>query len=149
MVKLDDKDLYQLLLSEFRYAVRRDNHLAPGTCAQHIRDYLPRMSKQWRAHSAKQLSEEIIDERLWASGVFHEEDFKFEKDLPLGSDKKQLHEDYEWESLLVFLTSYLEAFPHNVERYMDYIYKRMTYSKGIDYYSTEIHNKLIENKAKI
>ena len=149
MVKLDDKDLYQLLITEFRYAVRRDNHLAPGTCAQHIRDYLPLMSKQWRAHSAKQLSEEIIEERLCASSVFHEEDFKFEKNLPFGSDKKQLHEDYEWESLLVFLIDYLEAFPYNVGRYMEHIKGRLTYSEGIDYYSTEIHNKLIENKAKI
>lgn len=148
MVKLEDKDLYQLLIAEFRYAVKRDNHLAPDTCAQHIKDYLPEMSKDWRAHTAKQLSEEIIEERLWNSGCFHDEDFKFEKDLPYGSNKKQLHEDYVWEELLVFLTNYLETLPHNVTRYMEYIYGRLTYSEGIDYYSIEMHNKLLENKEK-
>lgn len=148
MIEIDDRDLYQILIAEFRYAVRRDNHLAPDTCAQHIREYLPEMNKQWRAHLAKQLSEEIIDERLWASACFHEEEFKFEKDLPFGSNKKQLHEDYIWEELLVFLTNYLETLPHNVNRYMEYIYGHLTYSNGIDYYSTEIHNKLIENSER-
>ncbi len=150
MIKLDDKDLYQLLLAEFRYAVRRDNHLAPDTCAQHVRDYLPDMAKQWRAHTSKQLSEEIIDERLWASRYF-KPDFKFTNDVnSFMSDeqKEQLTEDYVWEGLLVFLTNYLESLPHNVERYMEYIKDRMTYSEGIDYYSTEIHNKIAENINK-
>ena len=148
MAMLDDRDLYQLLIAEFRYSVKRDNHLAPDTCAQHVKAYLPKMTEQWRAHTAKQLSEEIIDERLWNSGCFHDEDFKFEKYLPLGSNKKQLKEDYVWEELLVFLTNYLGTLPHNVNRYMEYIYGHMTYSTGIDFYSTEIHNKLIENKEK-
>ena len=118
MVKLDEKDLYQLLIAEFRYAVKRDNHLAPDTCAQHIRDYLPDMSKQWRAHTAKQLSEEIIDERLWASRYF-KPDFTFKSspiyDVLNGEEQKdQLNEDYVWEVLLVFLTNYLEHLPHNV-----------------------------------
>ena len=148
MVKLADKDLFQLLIAEFRYAVRRDNHLAPDTCAQHVKDYLPDMSKQWRAHTARQLTEEIIDERLWASGCFRDENFQFEKNLPFGSDKRQLHEDYVWEELLVFLTNYLEDLPHNINRYMEYIYGRMTYSEGINYTSVEMHNQLIENKNK-
>ena len=152
MVKLDEKDLYQLLLAEFRYAVKRDNHLAPDTCAQHIKDYLPYMHKQWRAHTAKQLSEEIIDERLWASRYFKPE-FTFRKD-PIydvfnGKEtKNQLAEDYIWEDVLVFLTNYLDSLPHNTERYMKYIKGRMDYSDGIDYYSTEIHNKIVENINK-
>jgi hypothetical protein len=148
MVKLDDKDLFQLLITEFRYAVTRDNHLAPGTCAQHINNYLPEMSNPWRAHTAKQLSEEIIDARLLASGCFIDEDFKFENNLPFNSDKKQLREDSEWEGLLVFLTNYLEHLPYNADRYMEHIKGRMTYSEGIDYYSTEIHNKITENINK-
>ena len=147
MVKLDEKDLFQILIAEFRYAVKRDNHLAPYTCAQHIKDYLPEMCGNWRAHAAKQLSEEIIDERIWASGCFHDEDFKFEKDLPFGSDKKQLHEDYVWEELLVFLTNYIDVLPHNIDRYMEHIYKHMTYSVGINYYSNEITEKLKANSA--
>ena len=150
MVKLDEKDLYQLLIAEFRYAVKRDNHLAPDTCAQHIKDYLPEMQKQWRAHTAKQISEEIIDERLWAS-KWMDPDFKFEHSLTgflSDEKKKQLYEDHVWEDLLVFLTNYLEHLPHNVERYMEHIRGRMTYSEGIDYYSTEIHNKIVENLNK-
>ena len=150
MVKLDEKDLYQILMAEFRYAVRRDNHLAPYTCAQHIKDYLPEMHKQWRAHTAKQLSEEIIDERLWAS-KWTDPEFKFEKDVHSflsETSKRQLDEDYVWEDLLVFLTNYLEHLPHNVDRYMEHIKGRMTYSEGIDYYSTELHNKISENIDK-
>jgi hypothetical protein len=152
MVKLDEKDLYQLLIAEFRYAVKRDNHLAPDTCTQHIKDYLPDMSKQWRAHTAKQLSEEIIDERLWAS-KWTDPEFKFKKCsdsfiLLSETPKKQLYEDHVWEDLLVFLTSYLEGLPHNADRYMEHIRGRMTYSEGIDYYSMEIHNKIAENLNK-
>lgn len=150
MVKLDEKDLYQILMAEFRYAVKRDNHLAPDTCAQHIKSYLPDMHKQWRAHTAKQLSEEIIDERLWASN-WTDPEFKFEKcvhSFLSETPKRQLDEDYIWEDLLVFLTNYLEHLPHNVDRYMEHIKGRMTYSDGIDYYSTEIHNKISENINK-
>jgi hypothetical protein len=150
MVKLDDKDLFQLLVAEFRYAVKRDNHLAPDTCAQHIKEYLPEMDKQWRAHTAKQLSEEIIDERLWHSRYL-EPDFKFESytySFSVEMPRKQLDNDYLWEGLLVFLTDYLESLPHNVDKYMVHIYGRMSYSNGIDYHSVEMHNKLVENKTK-
>ena len=148
MVKLVDKDLYQLLITEFRYAVERDNHLAPGSCAQHIKEYLPEMDGSWRSHTAKQLSEEIIDERLWHS-KYNEPDFKFEQyaDSWLSdSSKRQLNEDYVWEGLLVFLSNYIDALPYNASRYMEYIRGRMTYSDGIDYYSDEMRNKLLENK---
>ena len=150
MVKLDEKDLFQLLLAEFRYAVKRDNYLAPSTSAQHIKYYLPEMNKQWRAHTAVQLSEEIIDERLWASR-WTDPEFKFEKDVHSflsKTPKRQLNEDYVWEDLLVFLANYLERLPHNVDRYMEHIKGRMTYSEGIDYFSAEIHNKIAENINK-
>lgn len=150
MIKIDDKDLYQILIAEFRYAVKRDNHLAPDTCAQHIKSYLPDMSKQWQGHTAKQLSEEIIDERLWAS-KWTDPEFKFEQyvhSFLSEAPKKQLDEDYVWEDLLVFLTNYLESLPYNVEEYMRHIKDRMAYSEGIDYYSTEIHNKIAENINK-
>lgn len=152
MVKLDDKDLYQLFMAEFRYAVKRDNHLAPDTCVHHIKEYLPEMSKQWRAHAAKQLSEEIIDERLWTSR-WTDPEFMFEQNVSFSSNmlsepKRQLEEDYVWEGLLVFLTNYLEHLPYNADRYMEHIKGRMTYSEGIDYYSTEIHNKIAENINK-
>ncbi len=151
MVKLDDKDLFQLLVAEFRYAVKRDNHLAPDTCAQHIKEYLPEMDKQWRAHAAQQLTNEIIDERLWHSHRYYDSDFKFKKDINgflSETPKKHLNEDYVWEDLLVFLTNYLEVLPSNVNRYMEFIYGRMNYSDGIDYYSAEIHNKIAENINK-
>jgi hypothetical protein len=149
MVKLDEKDLYQLLIAEFRYSVKRDNHLAPDTCAQHIKDYLPEMSKQWRVHTAKQLTEEIIDERLWHSRYF-KPGFKFSIDIVKNNEEKdQLEEDYIWEELLVFLVNYLEDLPYNIDKYMTYIKGCMTYSEGIDYFSTEVQDKLKANKEKI
>jgi hypothetical protein len=152
MVKIDDRDLYQILMAEFRYAVRRDNHLAPDTCAQHIKNYLPEMNKQWRTHTAKQLSEEIIDERLWASRYFKPDfTFKISTTYSIVGDeriKDQLEEDCVWEDLLVFLVNYLEHLPYNVDRYMEHIKGKMTYSEGIDYYSTEIHSKITENINK-
>lgn len=152
MVKVDNRDLYQILMAEFRYAVRRDNHLAPDSCAQHIKNYLPKMDKTWRAHTAKQLSEEIIEERLFASR-WTDPGFMFEKDISFSyglacEAKTQLEEDYVWEDLLVFLTNYLELLPYNVDRYMEHIRGHMTYSEGIDYNSTEIHNKIAENINK-
>ena len=56
MVEIDEKDLYQLLIAEFRYSVKRDNHLAPSGCVWHVQDCLPRMPKQWRVHTAEQLT---------------------------------------------------------------------------------------------
>ena len=131
MVKLDEKDLYQILIAEFRYAVKRDNHLAPAACAQHVTAYLPEMSKQWRAHTAKQLSEEIIQERIWSHGA-----------------KPRLDYDADWEKLQVFLLDYLEQLPYNADRYMQYIFEKPTWEAHIDYYSVEIHNKIAENIAK-
>jgi hypothetical protein len=124
MVKLDEKDLYQLLISEFRYSVKRDNHLAPGSCAQHVMEYLPQMSKSWRAHTAEQLTSEIIQERLFIGG------------------HGRLEQDAEWEKLLVFLTNYIERLPYNIDSYMRYIYNKPTWEANIDYYSEEMARKI-------
>ena len=128
MIKIDEKDLYQLLIAEFRYAVKRDNHLAPSGCIQHVKDYLPEMSKQWRTYTAKQLSEEIIQERIWSHG-----------------NTPRLEYDSEWEKLQNFLLDYLDQLPYNADKYMQYLFNKPTWDASIDYYSTEIHNKLIDN----
>ena len=131
MAEIDEKDLYQLLIAEFRYSVKRDNHLAPSGCAWHIEDYLPTMSKQWRVHTAEQLTAEIIDERILAVCL-----------------KNPLEQDEEWEKLLVFLTNYIERLPHNADRYMEYLYKNTDYSANIDYLSAEMADKIRANKRK-
>lgn len=132
MVKLDEKDLYQLLIVEFRYAVKRDNHLAPSGCVQHVMEYLPEMSKQWRAHTAEQLTNEIIQERLF---LRHQE-------------RGRLEQDAEWEKLLVFLTGYLTKLPYMVEKYIQYLYNKPTWEANINYYSEEILEKIKNNCAK-
>ena len=131
MVKLDEKDLYQLLIAEFRYAVKRDNHLAPSSCIQHIKDYLPEMKQEWRAQTAKQLTEEIIQERIWSHGT-----------------KPRLEYDSEWEKLQVFLLRYLEQLPYNADKYMQYLFEKPTWDAHINYFSIAIRDQLSENKLK-
>ena len=130
MVKLDEKDLYQLLIAEFRYAVKRDNHLAPGGCVQHVMDYLPEMSKQWRAHTAEQLTSEIAQA------------------LVLGGSKGPFEQEAEWEKLLVFLTNYIERLPFGVDRYMAVLFRKPLHVADIDYYSEEMQQKLMENRMR-
>ena len=130
MIEIDEKDLYQLLIAEFRYSVKRDNHLAPSGCVWHIKDYLPNMSKQWRVLIAEQLTSEIIDERILAICV-----------------KQPLEQEAEWEALQLFLTDYIERLPYNVDRYVEYLYKK-TDSANIDYFSEEMASKLRANKRK-
>ena len=132
MVSIEDRDLYQFLISEFRYSVRRDNHLAPGTCVDLVMRYLPKLSKEWCAHTAEQLTNEIIQERLFIGG----------------REKGRLEQDAEWEKLLVFLTNYLTKLPYTVERYMQYLYNKPTWEAHIDYYSAEITEKIASNRAK-
>ena len=123
MVKITEDDLYKLLIAEVRYALSRDNHLAPGTCVQHIMDYLPDMSKQWRAHTAEQLVNEVISERSF----------------------NRLKQDLEWEKLLLFLLDYLEKRPVNADRYMQYLYLKPGYEANIDWNSKELNDKFVEN----
>lgn len=126
MVKLDEKDLYQLLIAEMRYAIKRDNHLAPSGCITHIKDYLPEMKPEWRAHTAEQLTNEIISERSWS----------------------HLEQDSEWEKLLIFLLDYLEKRPLNADRYMQYLYLKPNYTADIDWNSKELNDKFVENYHK-
>ena len=127
MVKLDEKDLFQLLIAELRYAVKRDNHLAPGTCVQHIKSYLPEMSHDWRVHTAKQLANEVIFERSFG---------------------KRLEQDLEWEELLLFLLDYLEERPMNADRYMQYLYLKADYEASIDWNSKELNDRFVKNSQK-
>ena len=122
MVKLDEKDLYQLLIAEMRYAIKRDNHLAPSGCIQHIMDYLPEMRNEWRAHTAEQLANEVISERSFS----------------------RLEQDFEWEKLLLFLLDYLEKRPMNADRYMQYLYLKPGYEANIDWNSKELNDKFVE-----
>lgn len=128
MVKLDEKDLYQLLIAEMRYAIKRDNHLAPSSSIQHIKEYLPEMSKQWRAHTTKQLTEEIICERSFT--------------------EPRLKQDEEWDELLVFLLNYLEELPFNLEIYTKLRLTRPEAVFKVDFYSEEVQAKIAENRLK-
>ncbi len=132
MVKVDDKDLYQILMAEFRYSVKRDNHLAPSSCIQHIMTYLPELSKEWQIHIAEQLTNEVIQERLFIGG----------------REKGRLEQDAEWEKLLVFLTDYLVKLPYAVEKYMQYIYNKPDWEANIDYFSPKMAMKIKLNQAK-
>jgi hypothetical protein len=129
MIKIDERDLYQLLISEFRYAVKRDNHLAPGSCVQHVMDYLPEFSKQWKSHTAYQLTNEIIAERVFS--------YKFGRKLDYDND---------WEKLLVFLINYLEVVPSNAEKYMTTLYGKTDCVANINYNSDEIIKKIKKNQ---
>lgn len=128
MVKLDEKDLYQLLIAEMRYAIKRDNHLAPSSSIQHIKEYLPEMSKQWRAYTTKQLIEEIICERSFM--------------------EPRLKQDEEWDELLVFLLNYLEELPYNLELYNKLRLTRPEAVFKVDFYSEEVQAKIAENRLK-
>ena len=109
-----------------RYAIKRDNHLAPSGCIQHIMDYLPEMRNDWRAHTAEQLANEVISERSFS----------------------RLEQDFEWEKLLLFLLDYLEKRPMNADRYMQYLYLKPGYEANIDWNSKELNDKFVENYRK-
>ena len=129
MVELEDRDLYQLLVAELRYSIKRDNHLAPGTCVQHIKMYLPEMSREWRTVCAKQLADESIHDRIWTT-------------------KGPLEYDNEWDNLLVFLLDYLEAIPSNAGIYMQYLYHKPDHEAEVDFLSPLVHNKILKNKEE-
>ena len=126
-VEIDEKSLYQLFISDFRYSVRRDNHLAPSNCSSIIMEYLPKIeSMDWRAHAAMQLTDEIIRERIFARG--------------------KLKHDNEWEDLLVFLIDYLDELPAFAKDYMDCLFNMPGINANIDYYSSEILSKIQKNR---
>ena len=95
-------------------------------------DYLPEMTTQWQVHTAEQLTNEIIQERLFIGGRV----------------KGRLAQDAEWEKLLVFLTDYLVKLPYAVEKYMQYIYNKPDWEANIDYYSPVMAAKIKLNQTK-
>ena len=129
MIKIAENDLYQLLIAEVRYALKRDNHLAPGTCVQHVMNYLPSMLTEWKAHTAEQIAVEVIQELAW-------------------NDKGGLKYEAEWEKLLKFLLAYLEKRPPNANRYMRYLFNKPGHVCEIDWDSPELQYKFIENAQK-
>jgi hypothetical protein len=145
----NEKDLYMLLISELRYSIQRDNHLAPSTCCDLIKTYLPQMSEPWRSHTARQLIDESIHERIWRLPI-SEPDYKI---YSYGTDNKnQLENDCIWEELTWFLLDYIIDMPYEAERYMQYIYGHMDYfakgKRGIVWRSEEILQKISYNKEK-
>ena len=64
-VKVEVKDLYQLLLCNCRYGYTRNNHLMPDSSFTQAERYLQAMvkvDKELASHTAKQLCEECINE---------------------------------------------------------------------------------------
>lgn len=60
MPTVKDKDLYRFLLINLRYSLRRDNHLAPHSCVEDIKTYLPKIKdKVLKEHTTRQLFREI------------------------------------------------------------------------------------------
>jgi hypothetical protein len=59
-VFVHDKDVYQLLISNLRYAFARDNNLAPYGCISHIKELVPKLGDDFRESTAKQLVEETV-----------------------------------------------------------------------------------------
>lgn len=145
----NEKDLYMLLISELRYSIQRDNHLAPSTCYELIKTYLPKMSEPWRSHTARQLIDESIHERIWKLPISESEYTIYS----YGTDNKyQLENDCVWEDLLWFLLDYITEMPYEAERYMQYLYGHMDYyvkgKHGIVWGSEEIRQKILYNKEK-
>jgi hypothetical protein len=57
-IQVNEKDLYVLLISEMRYAMDRDNHLAPFTFMSFFKKYI----KSFTNESKKRLIEQVINE---------------------------------------------------------------------------------------
>ena len=66
-VRVDVKDLYQLLVAECRYGYGRNNHLMPWGAYEHVREYLPIMyatDPEFALSTACQVCEECISDQL-------------------------------------------------------------------------------------
>lgn len=149
-VEVTDHDLYMLLISELRYSIARDNHLAPGTACNLIRAYLPEMGEDWRAHTAKQLLEEIIEQRVLCTPNTEVYTIKSPGQAEAG---KQLQYDIEWEQLCWFLLDFIKELPYNVNQYTRCLYGKMDYYVkgflGIDFYASQDIKEMIKlNKYK-
>ena len=143
-VKVTDADLYMLLISELRYSIARDNHLAPGAACNLIRTYLPKIGDYWRSHTAKQLLETIIEQRIVHTPNTEVYTIKSPEQAEAG---KQLLYDIEWEQLCWFLLGFITDLPYNANHYMRCLYGKMDYYAkgffGIDFYADEDVKEMI------
>jgi hypothetical protein len=109
------------------------------------------MSANWRAHAARQLAGESIQERVYALPV-GKTDYKIYSysTVCIDHEPQQLRNDEEWEKLLRFLLDYITEKPYEADNYMKYLYGHMDYYietvKGINWQSEEIHRKLLYNR---
>lgn len=60
-ININEKDLYQFIIAEMRYAMTRDNHLMPWGAIEHAKKYIPLMPG-FGINTAKQLKDEIETE---------------------------------------------------------------------------------------
>lgn len=79
-VKIDLKDVYQLLITECRYGYTRMNHLMPDGAYEHVKKILPEMFKldmDFTLGVAKQLCDECISLNI-LTNFYDGEDDEFE-----------------------------------------------------------------------
>ena len=147
----NEKELYQMLISEVRYSIKRDNHLAPSTCAELVMKYIPQMETRWQQHAAVQISEEIIAERIYSLPISKKEYYIYaasEYNQVTKNKDAQLEYDSVWESLLIFLLDYIDRVPYNWDMYDKYIKSHIVYSDCIEYQSQIIRDKMFKTISK-
>lgn len=60
-ININEKDLYQFIIAEMRYAFTRDNHLMPWGAIEHAKKYISLMPG-FGIDTARQLKDEIETE---------------------------------------------------------------------------------------
>lgn len=118
-IKVEIKDLYQLLISENRYGYTRNNHLMPAGAFDHCKQYLPLMAEKdhdWAVHTCLQLCDECISELGYR--FYH----GFEDEDEHGS-RQQYIDFIEW--CFKYLKEDLKSdqVPYNLDRYYDNLAK--------------------------
>ncbi len=58
-IKVAERDLYVLLISEFRYAIERDNHLAPFTFRSNFEEYIGEFSESYKNKIINEIRSQI------------------------------------------------------------------------------------------
>lgn len=127
-VHIDHKTLYQLLISELRYSINRDNGLASGTTASIIEKYLPKMGDKFKRGTAKQLYEElsnmlntpylygarkheVYDKETGRDFYISDYEYKngsFQKEKLDINDDIVFEDEITWKKLLIFLEKYIK-----------------------------------------
>ena len=59
-IEISEKDFHILIISELRYAMERDNHLAPFTFTHMFKKYIGKVSKENQEIIIKQVVSEIM-----------------------------------------------------------------------------------------